>query len=116
MRKHVYMVFICMFLSFLSNTVYAKTPYTIKVGYIGSETHPTMQAMREEFVHSVEEGSKGQVKVELYPNAQLGGDRELCESVQMGMTQMAIPSTSALAGFDKRVQVLDLPEKLRLKQ
>ena len=27
----------------------------------------------------------------------------------MGTIQMAIPSTSALAGFDKRIQVLDLP-------
>ncbi|WP_281678454.1 TRAP transporter substrate-binding protein, partial [Synergistes jonesii] len=49
------------------------------------------------------------IKVELYPNAQLGGDRELCEGVQMGTIQMALPASSALAGFDKRVQVLDLP-------
>lgn len=82
--------------------------YTIKVGYIGSETHPTMQAMKT-FAEEVEAGTQGKVKVELYPNAQLGGDRELCEGVQMGTIQMAIPSTSALAGFDKRIQVLDLP-------
>lgn len=46
--------------------------------------------------------------MELYPNAQLGGDRELCEGVQMGTIQMALPASSALAGFDKRMQVLDL--------
>ena len=86
----------------------AAPEYTIKVGYIGSETHPTMQAMKT-FAKDVEAGSKGKIKVELYPNAQLGGDRELCEGVQMGTIQMAIPSTSALAGFDKRIQVLDLP-------
>ncbi|MDY2985279.1 MAG: DctP family TRAP transporter solute-binding subunit, partial [Synergistes jonesii] len=86
----------------------AAPDYTIKVGYIGSETHPTMQAMKT-FAKDVEAGSKGKIKVELYPNAQLGGDRELCEGVQMGTIQMAIPSTSALAGFDKRIQVLDLP-------
>ena len=86
----------------------AAPEYTIKVGYIGSETHPTMQAMKT-FAKDVEAGSKGKIKVELYPNAQLGGDRELCEGVQMGTIQMARPSTSALAGFDKRIQVLDLP-------
>ena len=52
------------------------------------------------FAKDVDAGSKGKIKVELYPNAQLGGDRELCEGVQMGTIQMAIPSTSALAGFD----------------
>lgn len=91
-----------------AGAAFAAPEYTIKVGYIGSETHPTMQTMKV-FAQNVEEGSGGKIKVELYPNAQLGGDRELCEGVQMGTIQMAIPSTSALAGFDKRIQVLDLP-------
>ena len=91
-----------------AGAAFAALEYTIKVGYIGSDTHPTMQAMKV-FAKDVDAGSKGKIKVELYPNAQLGGDRELCEGVQMGTIQMAIPSTSALAGFDKRIQVLDLP-------
>ncbi len=91
-----------------AGAAFAAPEYTIKVGYIGSDTHPTMQAMKV-FAKDVDAGSKGKIKVELYPNAQLGGDRELCEGVQMGTIQMAIPSTSALAGFDKRIQVLDLP-------
>ena len=91
-----------------ASAAFAAPEYTIKVGYIGSDTHPTMQAMKA-FAKDVDTGSKGKIKVELYPNAQLGGDRELCEGVQMGTIQMAIPSTSALAGFDKRIQVLDLP-------
>ncbi|ANZ44292.1 DctP family TRAP transporter solute-binding subunit [Cloacibacillus porcorum] len=91
-----------------AGAAFAAPEYTIKVGYIGSDTHPTMQAMKV-FAKDVDAGSNGKIKVELYPNAQLGGDRELCEGVQMGTIQMAIPSTSALAGFDKRIQVLDLP-------
>ena len=91
-----------------AGAAFAAPEYTIKVGYIGSDTHPTMQAMKV-FAKDVDAGSKGKIKVELYPNAQLGGDRELCEGVQMGTIQMAIPSTSALAGFDKRIQVLDRP-------
>ena len=91
-----------------AGAAFAAPEYTIEVGYIGSDTHPTMQAMKV-FAKDVDAGSKGKIKVELYPNAQLGGDRELCEGVQMGTIQMAIPSTSALAGFDKRIQVLDLP-------
>ena len=68
-----------------------------------------MLAMNKVFKPEVEKLSNGRIKVELYPNAQLGGDRELCEGVQMGTIQMALPASSVLAGFDKRVQVLDLP-------
>ena len=96
------------FVAVMAGAAFADAEYTIKVGYVGSESHPTMQAMKT-FGDNVAKGSEGKIKVELYPNAQLGGDRELCEGVQMGTIQMAIPSTSALAGFDKRIQVLDLP-------
>lgn len=96
------------FIALMAGAAFADAEYTIKVGYIGSESHPTMQAMKT-FGDNVAKGSGGKIKVELYPNAQLGGDRELCEGVQMGTIQMAIPSSSVLAGFDKRIQVLDLP-------
>lgn len=104
--KKIFASFI--FIALMASAAFADAQYTIKLGYIGSESHPTMQAMKT-FGENVEAASEGKIKVELYPNAQLGGDRELCEGVQMGTIQMAIPSTSALAGFDKRIQVLDLP-------
>jgi len=107
-KKLVLMVMACVAVLF-ATAAFAAPEYTIKVGYIGSDTHPTMVAMKQVFVQEVEKGSKGRIKVELYPNGQLGGDRELSEGVQMGTIQMAIPSTSVLAGFDKRMQVLDLP-------
>jgi len=93
----------------MAGTAFAAPEYTIKVAYIGSDSHPTMRAMKEYFVKPIEEGSQGRIKVELYPNAQLGGDREISEGVQMGTIQMAIPASAPLAGFDKRVQVLELP-------
>lgn len=83
--------------------------YTIKVGTIVSESHPDYICMKNVFKPYVEKASNGRLKVEIYPNAQLGGDREMSESVQMGTIQIALPATSAIAGFDKRFQVLDLP-------
>lgn len=93
----------------VTSTASAASEYTIKVGSIVAETHPDIVVMKSTFVPYIEEKSGGRIKVELYPNAQLGGDRELSESVQMGSIQIALPATSALAGFDKRFQVLDLP-------
>ena len=92
-----------------AGAAFAAPEYVIKVGSIVSETHADMLAMNKVFKPQVEKLSNGRIKVELYPNAQLGGDRELCEGVQMGTIQMALPASSALAGFDKKVQVLDLP-------
>jgi len=100
----------------MAGTAFAAPEYTIKVAYIGSDSHPTMRAMKEYFVKPIEEGSQGRIKVELYPNAQLGGDREISEGVQMGTIQMAIPASAPLAGFDKRVQVLELPYLFTTKQ
>jgi len=82
---------------------------TIRVGSIVSDAHVDMVAMREVFVPEIEQRSNGRIRVELFPNAQLGGDRELTEAVQLGTLHMAIPASSPLAGFERRIQVLDLP-------
>lgn len=103
-----FVLFACIMLCAAAFPAFA-AEYTIKVGSIVSDTHPDMVVMKNTFVPYVEEKSGGRIKVELYPNGQLGGDRELAESVQMGTLQIALPATSVLAGFDKRFQVLDLP-------
>lgn len=83
--------------------------YTIKVGTIVSENHPDFVSLTNVFKPKIEKESNGRIEVQLYPNAQLGGDREMIESIQMGTLTMALPATSALAGFEKKFQVLDLP-------
>ena len=109
MKKIISIVIVCLISFVFAASAFAAPEYTIKVGSIVSDTHADMIAMKKVFVPAIENGSKGRIKVELYPNAQLGGDRELCEAVQLGTIQMALPASSALAGFDKRIQVLDLP-------
>ena len=100
----------------LSGSAFAAPEYVIKVGYILPENQSDHIIMRDVFKKDIEEKSGGRISVELYPNAQLGGDRELIESVQLGTVQVAIPATSALAGFDKRFQVFDLPFLFKSKE
>ena len=38
--------------------------YTIKLGYIGSESHPTMTVMKDVFAKQIEEGSEGKIKMD----------------------------------------------------
>ncbi|WP_367153763.1 DctP family TRAP transporter solute-binding subunit [Aminivibrio sp.] len=100
----------------LTGSAFAAAEYVIKVGYILPENQSDHIIMRDVFKKDIEEKSGGRIAVELYPNAQLGGDRELIESVQLGTVQVAIPATSALAGFDKRFQVFDLPFLFKSKE
>jgi len=109
MKKLLSSIIIIATAAVFASSAIAAPKYTIKIGSIDSDSHPTIQSIKQEFVGPVQKLSKGRIKVELYANSQLGGDRELSEGVQLGTIQMAIPATSPLAGFDKRVQVLDLP-------
>ncbi len=108
-RKIFVMLMVVCGIFFAAGAALAAPEFTIKVGTIVAETHPDMVVMNKVFKPYIEEKSGGRIKVELYPNAQLGGDRELSESLQMGTIQIALPASSAMAGFDKRIQVLDLP-------
>jgi tripartite ATP-independent transporter DctP family solute receptor len=119
MRKNRFLAILSasVFAALCAGSAFAAAPqYVIKVGYIVPETQSDHIIMRDVFKKDVETKSGGKIKVELYPNAQLGGDRELTESVQLGTIQMALPATSALAGFDKHFQVFDLPFLFKSKQ
>lgn len=61
------------------------------------------------FKKVVEEKTNGEIKVDLYPGGQLGGDRDLFESIQMGTLDVAINSTPVIAGFTKVLVGADMP-------
>ncbi len=87
----------------------AAKSYTIKVAYVVPETQSTHLAAVEVFKPYVEEASKGRIKVDLYPNGSLGGDRQAIESVQLGTIEMTIPAVAVLSGFEPQFQIFDLP-------
>ena len=57
----------------------------------------------------LEERSGGVMTVDLYPNQQLGNDREITEAVTQGNITAAVPSSSPVAGFVPELNVLDAP-------
>lgn len=57
----------------------------------------------------LEKESNGVFKVEMYPNAQLGGDQQLQEAVQNGDLTMSACSTSALVTFEPKLGVFTAP-------
>lgn len=61
------------------------------------------------FKEEIEQESGGRVTVEIYPNQQLGGDRELIEGTQMGDIHACSPSSTPVAPFCSEYYVLDIP-------
>ncbi len=81
---------------------------TIRIGHGTNESFHLHRSL-EEFKRLVEERSEGRYKVQIYPQSQMGPDREMVEATQSGMLQMAVPPSSILSNWDPAFDVIELP-------
>lgn len=84
------------------------TTTVLKIGHVEAEDRSTHKALLD-FKAELEEKTGGRIEVQIFPNSELGGDEELCESVAMGTIQMALPSTSVLTAYHDEIGILDMP-------
>lgn len=91
-----------------SGVVVAGDSHTIKFGNVISAGDTQNQGY-ELFAEQVAERTDGRITVEVYPDSQLGGEREMIEATQFGDIEMTAPSVGVLANFDKSLQVFDFP-------
>ena len=82
--------------------------YELSFAHVLIESTPNGQAALA-FKEYVEENSDGRVEVNVLPAAQVGGDVEIIEQIQMGIIDIGIPPTATLGNFEPRMQILDLP-------
>ncbi|BAQ11259.1 TRAP dicarboxylate transporter, dctp subunit [Bacillus sp. OxB-1] len=61
------------------------------------------------FAEQVEKETNGQIKVEVFPDSQLGGERDNFEGLQLGSLQASIISTAVSSSFSPNLSILDLP-------
>lgn len=83
-------------------------PTTLKLGHIFAQDGSANLATKK-FADLVKEKTNGAYQIEIYPNSQLGDERELCEAVTMGTVDMTlcgdsfvnwyVPEYGALCGF-----------------
>jgi tripartite ATP-independent transporter DctP family solute receptor len=66
-------------------------------------------AMAAVFKNLVETGTNGSVKVQIFPNGQLGKDNEVIQQVRDGIVESTISSSGGVAQHYKMVGVFDLP-------
>jgi len=86
------------------------TTYTIKLATNSTAdmTHPQNLASTY-FKKILEERSNGAIKVEVYPNAQLGDARTIVEGVQLGTIEMGDVENGTMSGFVPEAALWDLP-------
>lgn len=58
---------------------------------------------------AAKELSDGRLQIKVFPNAQLGTDRDMIEGMQLGSIDLASPSTGAMGSVLPAATVLDLP-------
>ena len=102
----------------------AENPMVLTLSHGLSETHTVHIAM-EEFAEKVEERTDGRIKVEIFPNAQLGSETESMEQLTAGviaMTKVASPilatyeegyNTSGARSFYTKDKAIRTPEDLK---
>lgn len=86
----------------------SKETIVIKTGHVVSEESSFHFGM-EKFQELIAEKTQGRYKIELYPNSQLGGERDLVEGVQMGTVGMTVVASSVMANFVPSLAAVDLP-------
>lgn len=84
----------------------------IKMGHSQVTAHPVHEAMLR-LSERLEEKSQGRIKVKVYPNQQLGTERELLELLQIGSVGMTKVSSASLEAFSPEIQLLGLPYLFR---
>lgn len=84
------------------------TAVTLRASSSTAPSHPYNLGL-ERFAELVDQRTGGGVKIEIFPNAQLGDERANIEDLQMGTLDIAVTSTGPLGNFLEDYLILDLP-------
>lgn len=88
-----------------------------KIFYLGHtlpQTHPVHKGILE-FQKALEEKSKGTLKVKIFPDGQLGSEREVLELLQIGSVAATKVSAATLSNFVPEYHILGIPYLFRDK-
>ncbi len=79
----------------------------LKIGHVVTETGGEHLGSVK-FAELLDKKSGGKIQLQIFPNGQIGGNREMIESMQVGALDMALPALPALGGFTDKTKVFDL--------
>lgn len=88
---------------------------TIKFSLSHAATEPAVQAANA-FKAEVEEKSGGSIIVEVYPDNQLGSERDVIEGLQLHTVEMVDPANAVLTNFINELSIFSLPMMFENKE
>ena len=83
-------------------------PMVLKFSHVVAEHTPKGQAALK-FKELAEKYLPGKVKIEVYPNSSLFGDKQEMDALQLGDVQFIATSMSKFGKYTKKLEVFDLP-------
>jgi tripartite ATP-independent transporter DctP family solute receptor len=90
----------------------ARPEVVLKLGHGLDIMHPVHKAMVF-MAEKVKEKSAGRMRVEVFPNEQLGNEKECIEALQLGYLAMTKTSSAPMEGFVPQMQVFGIPYLFR---
>lgn len=110
MKKKIFVCILLIMFTFvlLSSASLAET-ITLKFGHAGPLKYHPNHIAATYFKELIEERSDGRIEVAIFPQGQLGGERELAESLIMGTVDISIACNGPLANWVSEFAVFDMP-------
>lgn len=85
-----------------------KKPIVIKAGHVVPRNFLYDVGLHK-FKEIVERDTHGEVRIEIYGQAQLGSEREMTEACQVGTLNMVVTNTAPMTGFLPEIGIFGLP-------
>ncbi|GHU19944.1 ABC transporter substrate-binding protein [Betaproteobacteria bacterium] len=82
---------------------------TLKAGIGSSLTGSSHGVGIVKFKEAIEKETNGRIKMQLFPDGQMGNDMSMMDSLKMGTLDMTVTSTGPIANTTKTFLVFDLP-------
>ncbi|MEZ5592508.1 MAG: TRAP transporter substrate-binding protein DctP [Gammaproteobacteria bacterium] len=82
--------------------------FCAKIGHLES-TAQSRHVHLEKVAALVNERTGGAVELQIFPQGQLGSQREMTEGVQLGVLEATVSPAAFLGGFNPAVSILDIP-------
>ncbi len=82
--------------------------WTLKAGHVAAASHP-MNTQLIEMAKQIEQKTNGRVKIDVFAEATIGGEREMLEGAKLGTMDIVLSTTAVDGNFDPHMKIFDLP-------
>jgi tripartite ATP-independent periplasmic transporter solute receptor, DctP family len=109
-------IFVILVVPVMGRKTFGAEPVVVlKAGHAVDPSHPYHRGLVE-FARLIENRTNGKYRIDLYPSAQLGNERDMIEGLQLGTLDLVVTSTGPVSNFVPRMGVVDLPYLFKNRQ